>query len=162
METDKSIILDIFPQLRSELLKNRALSYYIIIECLLRKNNLNRCLLLLLNQYLEQKFSIVSIFIDFERSGYFPNDTMIGLLQILNHSEVDSGVQPVLMYENVLKAVDFTYPYKLNDHTFVRRKYGGPGPEIFQIFQCFTLPVRFRIAFIFITTTFVRTMQITG
>ena len=47
---------------------------------------------------------------------------MKGLLQKLNRSEDDIGVQPVVMDENVLKAVDFTYPYKLNDHTFMTHK----------------------------------------
>ena len=76
---------------------------------------------------------------------------MSGLLQKINCSEVDIGVQSLIMNKNVLKAVDFIYSYKLNDHTFMTHK-----PEyslkFFGIFQCFKLSVWFTITFIFIAT----------
>ena len=39
--------------------------------------------------------------------------------QKISLSEVDIRVQLVHMHENLLKAVDFIYPYKVNDNTFV-------------------------------------------
>ena len=155
METGKSITLGyyILPHLRSELLQNGTLSYDKIIKYLSRKRDPNGCILLLLKQYLERKFGTVSIFIDFEKSGYFPNGTKSGLLQKVSHSEVDIGARPVHMDGNLLKAVDFTYPYKMNDYTFITHK-PEYSPKIFGIFQCFTLSVWFTMAFIFIITAF--------
>ena len=156
METDNSITLGytINPRLLSTLFQNRVLSYDTLIDYLSRKNNTHGRLLLLLKQYLEQKFGTINIFFDFEISRVFPNGTLSGLFQKINRSEVNIGVQLLGMNETLLKVVDFTYPFKLADHTFMTHK-PEYRPETFGIFQCFRMSVWFTMVSTFIAMVFV-------
>ena len=122
MEKEKSIKLGytIDPWLLSELFQNRILSYDKLIEYLSSKINQYGGLLLLLKQYLEQKLVLgtTEIVFDFESSAVSLNGTLTGLLQKINRSEVDVGVQPFILDEILPKIVDFSYPFKLNEHIY--------------------------------------------
>ena len=122
MEKEKSIKLGytIDPWLLSELFQNRILSYDKLIEYLSSKINQYGGLLLLLKQYLEQKLVLgtTEIVFDFESSAVSLNGTLTGLLQKINRSEVDAGVQPFILDEILPKIVDFSYPFKLNEHIY--------------------------------------------
>ena len=106
-------------------------------------------------KYLEQKLGLgtIRIVFDFERSGVFPNGTLSGLVKRINRSEVHVGVQPFIMDETLLKVVDFTYPYKLADHTFMTHK-PEYRPETFGIFRCFRMSVWFTMVSVFSTMVF--------
>lgn len=58
----------------------------------------------------------------------------------INCSEIDVEVVPVYMDKTIKNFVDFSYPYKLEDFTFVTRQ-PVYKTKIFGIFQAFSFPV---------------------
>ena len=105
---------------RSQLSQNGKISDDILKKILSRKNNPHGNLLLCLKQYLEQHFNRIDIVMSFKEDSW--NDTIGGLEGMVNRSEVDIGVPPLGMYEETLEMVDFAYPYKLDDSTFITHK----------------------------------------
>ena len=104
------------------------------------KQSLNGRLLLALGQYLQHtnKFDRISAYITNEGSVIFPNGTSGGITAKMNRSEVDINVSPLHCEEISMGIVDFSYPYKIHDFTFVTfiPEY---KPHIFGIFQAFSL-----------------------
>ena len=68
-----------------------------------------------------------------------------GLIGKINRSETDIGVTPFAMSERSAEDVDFCYPFKFEDYTFVTRK-ARYVPQIFGMFQTLSLSVWITIA----------------
>ena len=132
---------------RSKFSQNGKISDDILKKVLSTKKNPHGNLLLCLKQYLEQSFNRIDIVMSFQEDDF--NETIGGLEGMVNRSEVDIGVTPLGMYEETLEMVDFAYPYKLHDSTFITQK-PQYRPHFFGIFQTFSLQVWFAVAAVFI------------
>lgn len=113
------------------------------LEFLSLKLNPQGRLLLALIQYLQQHtnyFDKTNFVVTHEKPGIWHNGTWGGLVRKINASEIDVGVSLVFMTEDLLKKVDFSFPYQLHDYTFVTQK-PKYKPQIFGIFKTFSLPV---------------------
>lgn len=103
--------------------------------------------LLTFKKYLEQYpnlFAGVNIALSVE-DDIFPNSAAVDLVEKINRSEIDIGFQTFIINEVVTERVDFFYPYGLDDYSFFIRK-PKYKPQIFGIFQTFSMPVWISIA----------------
>ena len=107
-------------------------------------------LLLALEQYLKQTKNIDEIcYFPYDQTyNYFRNGTLSGSEGKINTSEIDIWASFFTMTEN-RPITDYTYPIGLFDFTFVTRK-PKYKPQVFGIFQTFSLPVWITIAFVFV------------
>ena len=91
---------------------------------------INRCsgkgftrgrLLLALGQYLQHTkvFDRIFVYITNQASGIYPNGTFGGMIGKVNRSEVDIDVTCLLCEDIKVETVDSSYPFKINDFTFV-------------------------------------------
>ena len=72
-----------------------------------------------------------------------------GLIGKINRSETDIGVTPFAMSERSAEDVDFCYPFKFEDYTFVTRK-ARYVPQIFGMFRTLSLFVGIIIACVYL------------
>ena len=140
MEIQKNLLLGyadpkFSPQFHG-IIDNKLITYYS------RKNFIHGRVLLALGQYLEHtnKFGRIFACITNQPPGIFPNGTLRGILGMVNRSELDIDVTQVFCNEFTMETVDFSYPYKISDFTFVTFK-PEYKPHIFGIFQTFSLNV---------------------
>ena len=160
METRKNLTLGFTDFRRSfyELYPNGILMSYeqIPVSHFSRKTLPYGQLLLALIQYLHHTeiFGKINLYVTFESDKHFPNGTYRSLLRKINRSEIDIGPKVLIMDENTTKATDFSYPYRISDHTFVTPK-PEYKPHIFGIIQTFSLPVWITLLLVLFTTTFV-------
>ena len=111
-------------------------------------------LLLTLTQYLKRtnKFGRIFVYGTNEVPFIFPNGTLQGIIAKVNRSEVDIDVTQLHCDEITMETVDFIYPYKITDYTFITfaPKY---KPHIFGIFQTLSLNVWITLAFVLFAIT---------
>lgn len=143
MKAQKTVLLgyNAFPCRFNKPLLNAT--HHEILEYFSSKTNLHGRLLLALIQYLQQYtkyFDRIYFVLSYEQDIVWTNGTLEGLLRKINQSKIDVGVNEVHMNALSIDAVNFAYPYKLENYTFATRnpKY---KPHIFGIFQTFSLPV---------------------
>ena len=93
-------------------------------EFLLFKLNPHGRILLCLKRYLEftKIFDRIDIDMIFEADKIFVNGSVSGLIGKINRSEADVGVTPIVMNDESTGKVDFCYPFKFGDLSFVTRK----------------------------------------
>ena len=125
----------------------RKLSDIKFIKHYKRNELAHRRFLLTLGQYLQHtnEFDEIFVYGTNQAPATFPNGTLGGIMGKVNRSEVD--IDATLLYRNeiTMETVDFSYPYKINDHTFVTFK-PEYKPHIFGIFQTFSLNVWITLA----------------
>ena len=111
-------------------------------------------LLMALGQYLQHthKFDTIFVYITNQAPVRFSNGTLGGIMAKVNRSEVDIDVTLMHCNEISMEAVDFVYPFKLSDFTFVTFK-PEYKPHIFGIFQTVSLNVWMTLAFVLIAVT---------
>ena len=92
-------------------------------------------LLLAFVRYLQHTnmFGKMFVHITNQHPVIFPKGSLEGIMGMVNRSEVDIEVTPVNWDEITMETVDFSYPYKTCDHTFVTFK-PEYKPHIFGIF----------------------------
>ena len=107
-----------------------------------RKDFVTGRMLLALGQYLQHTSLFDRIFLYSTRQlpGIYPNGSFGGIMGMVNRSEVDIEVTLMQCDEDTVGTVDFIYPFKINDFTFVTFK-PEYEPHIFGIFQTFSLNV---------------------
>ena len=111
-------------------------------------------LLLALVQYLQHTnmFDKISLYSTNQNPFILQNGAFGGILSMVNRSEVDIDVTPLRCSERTMEAVDFSYPFEINDFTFLTFK-PEYEPHFFGIFQTFSLNVWMTLAFFFFTIT---------
>lgn len=100
-------------------------------------------LLLALMQYLQQHtnyFDKINFVLTHEQTYSWRNGTWGGLVNKINDSKIDVGVSLFFVTEDLVKEVDFSFPYQIDDYTFVTQK-PKYKPQIFGIFKTFSLSV---------------------
>ena len=112
-----------------------------------RKDNIRGRLLLALGQYLQHtnKFDKIFVYVTNQAPFMFYNGTFGGTFGKVNRSEVDIDITPQHCNEVTMEAVDFSYPFMINDYTFVTFK-PEYKPRVFGIFQTFSLNVWITLA----------------
>ena len=110
-------------------------------------------ILLALGQYLQHKnlFDRIFLYSTNEIPVIFSNGSS-GIMGMVNRSEVDIDVTLTECDEDTMEVVDFIYPFKINDYTFITFK-PEYQPHIFGIFQTFSLNVWMILASVFFAIT---------
>ena len=110
--------------------------------------------LVALGQYLQQtkKFGRIFVHNTNQHPVIFPNGTLEGIMGMVNRSEVDIDVTQLRCNEFTMQTVDFCYPYKMHDHTFVTFK-PEYKPNVFGILQAFSLNVWMTLALVVLVIT---------
>lgn len=96
------------------------------------KNPPSRSLLALIQYFQQHKkhFDRMNVVMTYEPNILWLNGTWDGIVKRINNSEIDIGVVPITIDEFTTDAVDFSYPYKLDDCTFISRKHKPYKPHI--------------------------------
>ena len=81
-------------------------------------------LLLALGQYLQHTnvYDRIFVYITNQASGIYLNGTFGGIIGKVNPSEVDIDVTSLLCEDITMETVNISYPFKINDFTFVTFK----------------------------------------
>ena len=142
MEIKKKLILGIIDYNIIRSILFREINDDELITYFSDKQYVDGRMLLALGQYLQltNKFDRIFVYITNQVPVIFPNGTLKGIMGMVNRSEVDIDVRQLRCDEISMQAVDFSYPYKVNDFTFATFK-PEYKPHILGIFQAFSLNV---------------------
>ena len=99
-------------------------------------------------KYAKKLDRVTYIFYD-QTYKFIPNSTNPETALIINSPDIDIWIPPYRMSETLMPVMDFSYPISLLDYMFVTRK-PKYRPQIFGIFQTFSLPVWITTAFVFL------------
>ena len=113
------------------------------------KANPDGRLVLALEQYLMHAKNINEIcYFSYDQTyNFFPNDMLVGSEKKINVSDIDIWLPSYRMSE-IRAITEYVYPIGLFDFTFITHK-PKYRPQIFGIFQTFSLPVWITMAFFF-------------
>ena len=154
METQRNVILGFY--VPPSAFRN-GYSYEKFKNYLLNRKNMDGRIFLNLEEYLvtfSKAFDGATAFITTTSSKQYPNGTIEGLGKLINKSEIDITVQPVIMHEFSMEIGDFSYPYEPTSAAFVIPK-PEYKPQVFGILQTFSWPLWMTILSILIAMSLV-------
>ena len=118
---------------------NERIIKYIISD----KSNSHIQIAIMLADYLiehSKNYDKVAFHFTNQTSGQFRNGSLVGLVGLVNGSKIDVAIQPFVVDEFYLDKVDYSYPFKLFQHTFMTKE-PEYKPHIFGIFQTLSLSI---------------------